>query len=459
MSDSRRDSPLDDVDSFRILLDTYKDRQNGFVFATNPAALEYDGQVIGEGGMTLGRRRRGRRAAAGRLGRRLQPELGRRLARADRDDRGRLVGRVRDPVPHAALRAGRRPASGASTSSARSAGARSPPTGPRCPSSSTCCKVSQAGTLAGLDLPAQRNLKLIPYALGEVRERGVGGVAHERARRHRPRRQVRPHAQPDARRHRQHRLRAGGGGRAAGQPRSLQPVLPREAALLPRERRAVRGGRVRARPRCSSAGASASPTTAKRFRSSRGGAALGQGRAGERRAAQHADRRHGRLAAEQLHGGARAARLRQPLEPGRHLRGPRRHGRQGAAGRPQRVVRGGRALGHRPHRPRLGLRGALGHARRVGRSARLPDRRAQRDAAAHAQRRAHRDGTQLQSRGRVPQPRAAGSASSSRWRSRGCGRRACRSSRRSGRTRSTAATGTRRASSKPASCTSTRTGS
>src|SRR5688572_29923470 len=31
VSDSRRDSPLDDTDSFRILLDTYRDRQNGFV--------------------------------------------------------------------------------------------------------------------------------------------------------------------------------------------------------------------------------------------------------------------------------------------------------------------------------------------------------------------------------------------------------------------------------------------
>lgn len=50
VSDSRRDSPLDDSDSFRILLDTYRDRQNGFVFATNPAALEYDGQVSNEGG-------------------------------------------------------------------------------------------------------------------------------------------------------------------------------------------------------------------------------------------------------------------------------------------------------------------------------------------------------------------------------------------------------------------------
>ena len=28
-SDSRRDSPLDDTDSFRIVLDTYRDRQNG----------------------------------------------------------------------------------------------------------------------------------------------------------------------------------------------------------------------------------------------------------------------------------------------------------------------------------------------------------------------------------------------------------------------------------------------
>lgn len=49
VSDSRRDSPLDDSDSFRIVLDTYRDRQNGFVFATNPAALEYDGQLTGEG--------------------------------------------------------------------------------------------------------------------------------------------------------------------------------------------------------------------------------------------------------------------------------------------------------------------------------------------------------------------------------------------------------------------------
>ena len=48
-SDSRRDSPLDDTDSFRIALDTYRDRQNGFVFATTPSGLQHDGQLNGEG--------------------------------------------------------------------------------------------------------------------------------------------------------------------------------------------------------------------------------------------------------------------------------------------------------------------------------------------------------------------------------------------------------------------------
>jgi len=48
-SDSRRDADLEDTDSFRIIFDTYRDRQNGFVFGTNPAAVEYDGQVTNEG--------------------------------------------------------------------------------------------------------------------------------------------------------------------------------------------------------------------------------------------------------------------------------------------------------------------------------------------------------------------------------------------------------------------------
>ena len=49
VADSRRDSPLDETDSFQIILDTYLDQQNGFVFGTNPSGLEYDGQVTNEG--------------------------------------------------------------------------------------------------------------------------------------------------------------------------------------------------------------------------------------------------------------------------------------------------------------------------------------------------------------------------------------------------------------------------
>ena len=49
VTDARRDSSLDDTDSFRVVFDTYLDRQNGFVFGTNPAGIEYDGQVTNEG--------------------------------------------------------------------------------------------------------------------------------------------------------------------------------------------------------------------------------------------------------------------------------------------------------------------------------------------------------------------------------------------------------------------------
>ena len=49
VSDSRRDASLDQTDSFQVILDTFFDRQNGFVFGTNPAGIEYDGQVTKEG--------------------------------------------------------------------------------------------------------------------------------------------------------------------------------------------------------------------------------------------------------------------------------------------------------------------------------------------------------------------------------------------------------------------------
>jgi hypothetical protein len=49
VSDTGRDGSLEDTDSFQLVLDTYRDRQTGFLFGTNPAGIEYDGQVVNDG--------------------------------------------------------------------------------------------------------------------------------------------------------------------------------------------------------------------------------------------------------------------------------------------------------------------------------------------------------------------------------------------------------------------------
>ena len=58
-----RDASVSDTDAFVVLLDTYLDRQNAFVFGTTPAGIEYDGQVANEqqagGGSGGGRQQRG----------------------------------------------------------------------------------------------------------------------------------------------------------------------------------------------------------------------------------------------------------------------------------------------------------------------------------------------------------------------------------------------------------------
>lgn len=49
VSDSRRDADLNDEDSFLFIIDTYNDRQNGFLFGTNAQGMEYDAQIDNEG--------------------------------------------------------------------------------------------------------------------------------------------------------------------------------------------------------------------------------------------------------------------------------------------------------------------------------------------------------------------------------------------------------------------------
>jgi hypothetical protein len=48
-TDARRDSALSGQDSFQMIFDTYHDRQNGFIFGTNAVGIQYDAQVRNEG--------------------------------------------------------------------------------------------------------------------------------------------------------------------------------------------------------------------------------------------------------------------------------------------------------------------------------------------------------------------------------------------------------------------------
>ena len=49
VSDARRDADLSNEDSFLFIIDTYNDRQNGFLFGTNSSGVEYDAQIDNEG--------------------------------------------------------------------------------------------------------------------------------------------------------------------------------------------------------------------------------------------------------------------------------------------------------------------------------------------------------------------------------------------------------------------------
>ncbi len=53
VTQNRRDARLNDTDSIQILLDTFNDGQNAFLFGTSPTGIEYDGQVS-KAGQTRG---------------------------------------------------------------------------------------------------------------------------------------------------------------------------------------------------------------------------------------------------------------------------------------------------------------------------------------------------------------------------------------------------------------------
>jgi len=159
-TDSRRDSSLDDTDSFRVLIDGMMDRQNGYVFGTNPAGIEFDGQVSregtgvfipgGDGGLNLNWDAPWTvRSVTGDFGWSAEMEIpftSLRFGRGSRQQWGfnfeRRIRRNNEVAYWAPLSQDR-----------------------------DILRVSEAGSITNIQVPTQQNLQVTPYVLG-IAERG-----------------------------------------------------------------------------------------------------------------------------------------------------------------------------------------------------------------------------------------------------------------------------------------------
>lgn len=155
VTDSRRDSSLSDTDSFQVVLDGLRDGQNGFVFGTNPAGIEYDGQVTREGaGGVLG---------SGSGGFNLNWDASWDVA----TEISEIGWTAEMRIPFRSLRYGRDEVQTWGINFQRNI-RRNNEISYWAPLSRqrNLYRVSEAGSVTGIALPAQRNLKLTPYVLG-----------------------------------------------------------------------------------------------------------------------------------------------------------------------------------------------------------------------------------------------------------------------------------------------------
>ena len=173
VSDSRRDSPLTETDSFQIIFDTYLDQQNGFVFGTNPSGLEYDGQVTNEGqgsggfGSFTG--------GGGGGGGRQQRGAGRGF-NLNWDGSWEVQTEVSEigwsaefAIPFRTLRYPTGTAQTWGLNFQRNIRRRNETAfWAALPRQYNLYRLSLAGQLTGLEVPAQRNLKIVPYVLGDA---------------------------------------------------------------------------------------------------------------------------------------------------------------------------------------------------------------------------------------------------------------------------------------------------
>jgi len=161
-----RDGDISKSDYFGILLDTYHDRQNGFVFTTTPAAIEYDAQVVNEGeggGIQLPGQTR---ASAGSLGGFNLNWDGTWTVATSVDSAG-WYAEFRIPFTTLRYAAGEQQTWGLNL--VRSIRRKNEESfWSFVPRQFSLMKISHAGTLTGVRVPARRVLTATPYALTGV---------------------------------------------------------------------------------------------------------------------------------------------------------------------------------------------------------------------------------------------------------------------------------------------------
>ena len=326
VSDARRDSPLDDSDSFQMIVDTYRDLQNGFVFGTNPAGIEYDGQVTNEGqgggGPGAGQRQSGGSGSGF--------NINWDAAWTVRARTGEHGWSAELAIPFRTLRY----PSGATQTWGINFQRNIRRKNERAywapiPRQFNLYRLSLAGSLERRPDAGAPQLPHHAVRARQCARVGRGARLDRDGLRLRRRSEIRHHAQPDARCDHQHRLRPGRGRRSAGQPRSLHAVLPREAAVLPRERRLLhrrqsrRGRPVLQPPHRHRRQRRGDPDHGRR-------PCLRQSGQVQYRPAEHADVRLQRHRAKhELHRHARQPGLAESIVDRRHLHESHRHRRSG----------------------------------------------------------------------------------------------------------------------------------
>src|SRR5881396_691757 len=161
-----RDGDISKSDYFGFLLDTFHDRQNGFVFTTTPAAIEYDAQVVNEGeggGIQLPGQTR---ASAGSLGGFNLNWDGTWTVATSVDSAG-WYAEFRIPFTTLRYAAGEQQTWGLNL--VRSIRRKNEESfWSFVPRQFSLMKISHAGTLTGVRVPARRVLTATPYALTGV---------------------------------------------------------------------------------------------------------------------------------------------------------------------------------------------------------------------------------------------------------------------------------------------------